>query len=132
AMLDTLKPTEKRLVGYAVELAVRVLDNIKSFRQRVTRVVIHQGTLVAHHKYATQTTYTFTSKSDKEQTLYLDHPRPSGEWELFDTPTPHEITENYWRFKLALPPNKTTKFVVKMQYPQFERFALGNISDAIL
>lgn len=40
AILDTLKPTEKRLVGYAVELGVRVLDNIDSHNDRVTRVTI--------------------------------------------------------------------------------------------
>ena len=132
AMLDTLKPTEKRLVGYAVELAVRVLDNIKSFRQRVSRVVIRQGTLVTYYGQAQQTTYTFTSKSDKEQTLYLDHPRPGGDWELFDTTTPHEITDNYWRFKLTLPANKAAKFVVKMQQPQSQSFGLAGISDAQL
>jgi len=129
AMLDTLKPTEKRLVGYAVELAVRVLDNIKSFRQSVTRVVISQGTLVSYFGQAQQTTYTFTSKSDKEQTLYLDHPRPGGDWELYDTPAAHEITENYWRFKLMLPANKAVKFAVKMQQPQNQSFGLAGISD---
>jgi hypothetical protein len=132
AMLDTLKPTEKRLVGYAVELAVRVLDNINSFRQRVSRVVIHQGTLVTYYGQANQTTYTFTSKSDKEQVLYLDHPIPNGEWKLFDTPTPHEITEHYWRFKFKLPANKAVHFVVKMQQPQSQTFSLGSITDTVL
>ncbi len=132
AMLDTLKPTEKRLVGYAVELAVRVLDNVNSFRQHVSRVVIRQGTLVTYYGQANQTTYTFSSKSDKEQTLYLDHPRPGGDWELFDTPTPHEVTEHYWRFKLTLPPNKAAKFLVKMQQPQSQSFGLAGISDTQL
>ena len=132
AMLDTLKPTEKRLVGYAVELAVRVLDNIETHRQRVSRVLIRQGTLVAYHGTAHQTTYTFNSKSDKEQTLYLDHPRPGGDWSLFDTTPPHEITENYWRFRFALPPHKAVKFVVKMQQPQSQTYSLGGITDTIL
>ncbi|MBA4186690.1 MAG: hypothetical protein C0467_01600 [Planctomycetaceae bacterium] len=132
AMLDTLKPTEKRLVGYAVELAVRVLDNFKSFKQHVSRVVIRQGTLITYFGQASQTTYTFTSKSDKEQTLYLDHPRPGGDWELFDTTAAHEVTENYWRFKLTLPANKGVKFVVKMQQPQSQSFGLAGITDGVL
>jgi hypothetical protein len=132
AMLDTLKPTEKRLVGYAVELAVRVLDNVKSFRQRVGRVVIRKGSLTTYFGQASQTTYTFSSKSGKEQTLYLDHPRPGGDWELFDTPDAHEVTENHWRFKLTLPPNKAAKFVVRMQQPQSQSFALNGVTDAQL
>jgi len=132
AMLDTLKPTEKRLVGYAVELAVRVLDNFKSFRQHVSRVMIRQGTLVTYFGQVSQTTYTFTSKSDKEQTLYLDHPRPGGDWDLFDTTAAHEITENYWRFKLTLPANKGVKVVVKLQQPQSQSFGLAGITDSVL
>ena len=49
AMLDTMKPTEKRLVGYAVELAVRVLDNIDGHNDRFHRVTIRHGTLKAHY-----------------------------------------------------------------------------------
>ncbi len=66
-MLDTLKPTEKRLVGYAVELAVRVLDNIDSHNERVHRVTVRNGTLKTHYAQVQKTTYTFSSKSDKEQ-----------------------------------------------------------------
>ena len=136
AMLDTMKPTEKRLVGYAVELAVRVLDNIKSYRQHVSRVVIKNGMLMTYYGQVNQTTYTFTSKSSKEQTLYLDHPRNDayrhgGEWELLDTPTPHEITEHFWRFKFVLPPG-VTQFVVKMQQVDSQLFHLSDIADTQL
>jgi uncharacterized membrane protein YgcG len=75
AMLDTMKPTEKRLVGYAVELAVRVFDNIDSYSDRIGRVTIRNGTLKTHYAQVEMTTYTFNSKSDKEQVVYLDHPR---------------------------------------------------------
>ncbi len=132
AMLDTLKPTEKRLVGYAVELAVRVLDNVESFRQRINRVVIRQGTLIAYFGQAVQTTYTFSSKSDQNETLYLDHPRPGSDWNLIDTPAAHEVTENYWRFKLSLPANKAVKFVVKSEQTQSQVYALGDVSEAQL
>ncbi len=129
AMLDTLKPTDKRLVGYAVELAVRVLDNVRSFKQDVHRVVVSKGTLVSYFGQAEQMTYTFTSKADKEQVVYLDHPRPGGDYTLFDTPKPHEITEKHWRFRFPLPPHATTAFVVKTQRPDSQRFVLGEIKD---
>jgi hypothetical protein len=129
AMLDTLKPGEHRLVGYAVELAVRVLDNIDSHADRVSRVTIRDGSLRLSSGLVMQTTYTFTSKSDKEQTLYLDHPRDYGRWELTDTPAPHETTENYWRFKLAVPPKKATKFVVRQQQPVTQSFNLSEANE---
>lgn len=113
AMLDTMKPTEKRLVGYAVELAVRVLDNIDSHSDRVHKVTIREGYLWTHYAFVTKTTYTFSSKSDKEQVLYLDHPRVDSKRELIGTPAAHEITENYWRFRFPLPSNTATKFAVR-------------------
>ncbi|MFM8273957.1 MAG: hypothetical protein ACKODX_16720, partial [Gemmata sp.] len=129
AMLDTLKPTEKRLVGYAVELAVRVLDNIDTRSDRVTRVTIRHGTLQTHCAYVQKTTYTFTSKAPTEQVLYLDHPRDNSTWKLFDTAKPHETTENFWRFRLALAPNTATKFVVEQQRPIQQSFGLNDLTD---
>ena len=49
AMLETLKPDETRLVPFAVELGVKVLDNVESRDEHVSRVVISKGTLVAHY-----------------------------------------------------------------------------------
>lgn len=129
AMLDTMKPTEYRLVGYAVELAVRVLDNVDSHSDRVTRVVIRNGTLRTHYAQVQKTTYTFSSKSDKEQVLYLDHPRDGREWKLFDTAKPHEITENYWRFRFALPPNAVTKFVVQQAQTLHQNWGLADLIE---
>lgn len=129
AMLDTMKPTENRLVGYAVELAVRVLDNVDSHSDRVTRVVIRNGTLRTYYSQVQKTTYTFSSKSDKEQVVYLDHPRDGREWKLFDTEKPHEITESYWRFRFALPANAATKFVVQQAQTLHQNWGLADLTD---
>jgi hypothetical protein len=61
-----------------------------------------------------QTTYTLHNRSDTDQTLYLEHARPP-EWELFDTPAPHETTESYWRFRFALPAKQVTAFAVRQR-----------------
>jgi hypothetical protein len=129
AMLDTLKPKEQRLIGYAVELAVRVTDRIDSRVSAVSRVTIHQGTLVTFAGQVQEAVYTFASKADAEQTVYLDHPRPGG-WELTDTPTPHEVTDNFWRFKFPLPPNAQTRFVVKCGTPWTQAFRLIDTHDS--
>jgi len=129
AMLDTLKPTEKRLVGYAVELAVRVLGNLDSHTDRVARVTVRNGALRTHYAQVQKTTYTFNSKADTEQVVYLDHPRDDGKWKLTDTAKPHETTENYWRFRFALPPHAATAFVVRQQQTLAQAFALTDITD---
>jgi hypothetical protein len=129
AMLETTKPDDQRLVPYAVELAVTVLDNIDSHDDKVQRVVIRKGTLKAQYTQVQQTTYSFNNKSDSEQIVYLDHPRGGKEWKLFDTPEPLETTENYWRLRFTLPAKKVSKFVVKQQHLLSQQFSLSDIKD---
>jgi hypothetical protein len=114
AMLDTLKPDEDRLIPYAVELGVHVLGNVESHQEEVRRVVIRDRRLTTHRGLVQQTTYMLHNKSDVEQTVYLEHPR-TAEWQLFDTPEPREVTENYWRFRSALPAKQVTRFVVRQR-----------------
>jgi hypothetical protein len=129
AMLETTKPDDDRLVPYAVELAVHVMDNVESHNERVHRVIIRNGQLKAHYVHMQQTTYHFKNKSDAAQTVYLEHPRPGKEWKLFDTPDPHEITENYWRFRFTIDARKTTAFVVRQRQTLSQVNGLADVSD---
>jgi hypothetical protein len=129
AMLETSKPDEQRLVPYAVELSVHVLDNLDYHDDRVHRVVVRRGTLKAHYAQVQQTTYTFNNKSDSEQTVNLDHSRQGRDWKLFDTPEPHEVTENFWRFRFALPGRKVTAFVVKQRRTLHQSYSLADINN---
>jgi hypothetical protein len=129
AMLETTRPDEQRLVPYAVELAVTVLDNVDSHDDRVYRVVIRKGALKTQYTQVRQTTYSFNNKADAEQTVYLDHPRGGREWKLLDTPEPHEVTENHWRFRFALAAKKVTRFVVREQHVLSQQFGLSDVSD---
>ncbi len=131
AMLETMKPDEERLVPYSVELGVSVLDNVDSFNERVHRVTVHHGVLQAHYVEVSQTKYHFNNKSSEPQTVYLEHPR-SGEWQLVSTPAPHETTENYWRFRLSLEPNKVTAFVVKQKLPLSQVYQLVHMAEPTL
>ena len=122
AMLDTLKPDEERLVPYAVELGVHVLDNIDTHKDAVHRVVIHDKRLTTFRAHYQKTTYTLHNKSDAEQTVYLEHLRGAG-WELVETAEPKEVTESYWRFRFALPAKQVTRFVVQ------QRITVGNMQQ---
>jgi hypothetical protein len=132
AMLDTLKPDEERLVPYAVELSVRVLDNINTHNDDINKVVIRDRRLTTFRTQVRQTTYTFDNKSEIEQIVYLDHARGSAEWQLFDTPAPKETTENYWRFRFVLPGKKVTAFTVRQRLLMQQSQAFSDINPAQL
>ena len=131
AMLETLKPDEQRLVPYAVELSVSVLDNVDSHEAAVTRVVIRNRVMTMFRMQVQQTTYSFNNKSDSEKVLYLDHAR-APEWELYETPDPFETTQNHWRFRFPLPPQKVSRFVVKQKYTSHYDYNLSELNDQAL
>ncbi|MFO0890757.1 MAG: hypothetical protein U0790_16630 [Isosphaeraceae bacterium] len=130
AMLETVKPDELRLVPFAVELSVRVLDNVLSRDEPVSRVVISRGVLKAQHGQVTTTTYHFDNKGDSPAVLYLDHPRESGEWTLLEPASPHEVTESSWRFRFEIAAKAFTTFQVRVQRLISQRFGLADSSDA--
>jgi hypothetical protein len=129
AMLETMKPDEERLVPYAVELGVFVLDNLKSHNEHVSRVVIHKGQLSAYFQQVQQTTYTVRNKSPQPQVVFLEHSRPNQEWRLVEPPCAPETTENYWRFRFTLSANATEQFVVRQHQTMGHYFELRNTGD---
>lgn len=100
AMLDTMKPDDKRFVPYAVELSCTVSVEDSNENGPVFRAVASRGVLMVEHYVLRRTKYVVRNKAKRPATLFLEHPRQ--DWELRDTPEPAETTEGYWRFKLEL------------------------------
>ncbi len=101
AMLDTMKPNDRRFVPYAVELGcvMSVEDGVED--GPVFRVVVNAGMMMAEYFHLRRTTYRARNKAQRAQVLYVEHPRAG--WELAkDAPEPSETTEGFWRFKREL------------------------------
>ena len=126
AMLETLKPGETRLVPFAVELGVKVLDNVASRDEHVSRVVIQNGSLQTRHGQVKATTYAFDNKGDAPGVVYLEHPREAADWKLVEPATAHEITESFWRFRFDLAPRGLTQFCVRTQRLLSQRHVLAD------
>jgi len=100
AMLDTMKPDDKRFVPYAVELGCVVSMEDLTEEGSVFRAVVNRGILTVEFHKLKRTLYTVRNKAKRAQTLFLEHPR-SG-MELMDTQAPAETTDNFYRFQLEL------------------------------
>jgi hypothetical protein len=100
AMLDTMKPDDKRFVPYAVELGCVVSMEEDTEEGSVFRAVVNRGILTVEFHKLKRTLYTVRNKAKRAQTLFLEHPR-SG-MELTNTQAPAETTDNFFRFQLEL------------------------------
>ncbi|WNG43651.1 hypothetical protein F0U60_05735 [Archangium minus] len=110
AMLDTMKPDDKRFVPYAVELGCVVSVEDKMEEGPVFKAVVNRGTLVVEFYHFRRTHYLVRNKGKRAQTLYLEHPRTG--WQLQDTQEPDETTDGFWRFKRELAAGASEDFAV--------------------
>jgi hypothetical protein len=125
AMLDTMKPEDKRFVPYAVELSCAVTVEDSTENGPVFRSVVNRGTLVVEHYLLRRTKYVVRNKAKRPATLFLEHPRVG--WELRDTPEPAETTDGFWRFKLELAAGASLEFPVTERTRGTQQYQFTNV-----
>ncbi|MBN1808808.1 MAG: hypothetical protein JW909_07035 [Planctomycetes bacterium] len=112
AMLDTLKPSEERIVPYSVELGCVITSESDSLLKDVRMARLVDGYLYLYRYRVNRVTYHVNNKSERPIDLFLEHRFING-WDLLDDSKLHEKTDNFFRFRLDAPAKKLTKFVVE-------------------
>jgi hypothetical protein len=125
AMLDTMKPGDRRFVPYAVELGCLVTVDDKSESGSVYRATVAHGQLTTEWWQIRRTILTIRLKGTKPATLYLEHPKDDA-WELRGDVAPAEVTERFHRFRVALAPGEVT-FTVTERRRQWASVSLTNV-----
>lgn len=99
------------VVPYAVELGVRVKEESGSSTQM--RGLELTGLYLQFEEWHIQwRNYQVTNNTDKAFNILVEHPR-SMHYEIFDTPTPKEHTQDMLRFKVSLAPHGETSLKVQ-------------------
>ncbi|MFL6255804.1 MAG: carboxypeptidase regulatory-like domain-containing protein [Pyrinomonadaceae bacterium] len=129
ALLERLKPDEKRLISFALDLGTLVTvraeeDNSPAFYARIAG-----GTLYATHHHREKKVYTLRNQTAHPRTVFVEHP-VRDDWELDDklTPKPDGKSQRFYRFKVELAPNETRDLVVVEREQGTESYALSNIT----
>jgi hypothetical protein len=126
AMLPDLKPDEKRLIAYALDLATEVMVKQQSHPDEIVSLRIVKGTLIHKHKYVDEREYVVKSKSDKDRTVLIEQPY-GDEWELKEPTEPYERAPGLSRFKVVVPARKTVTQTVRLEQVTDQSVALGNV-----
>jgi hypothetical protein len=128
-LTDTIRPSEKRLLSYGLDLYLDVAVEREGAPETVTRVAIGRGILRRQVKLARKTTYVTRNQDDAPRILMVEHP-VEGNWKLVDTPPPVESTASHHRFRVEAAPGATTEFAIREESPQETTYALSNVSAA--
>ncbi len=111
AVLPFTSAENEITVPYAVELGVRVSEE-NGFRQQTQRLVLQGAYLVFEEWSIHWRTYQLNNSLAKPVTVLVEYPR-SGQYELFDSPTPQETTLDYLRFLVEVPARGETRLKVQ-------------------
>ena len=129
ALLERLKPEEKRLVSFALDLGTLVTVRDEEEDSPVFAVRILNGTLYATRHHRRKKLYTLKNQTERARTVYVEHP-VSGGWELDPklTPEPEGKSQSFYRFRVELGPNESRGLVIAEREEGTETYALTNVT----
>ena len=114
AMLDTLKPDDRRIVAYAVDLAVLVESQQNQRRDTVHLVRAQAGFMTMYMAEIESTTYVFKNNDARDKILWIEHPL-RRDWELHETPPEEERSATHYRFRTQLAAHAQMEFRVMLK-----------------
>jgi hypothetical protein len=127
-LVEPLKPGEKRLLSYAVDLGVQVEPRNGDEQRTVTRISIARGVLVQHTEHVARRVYTIRNSDTAERRVVIEHPIRPG-WKLTGAVTPAETSADAYRFAVTVPPAKTETLTVMEQQPLESTYRIADITD---
>jgi hypothetical protein len=138
ALMERLKPSEQRLVSFALDLGTLVTvrpnkgdddDDNDAEASPVFFVRIQNGTLTANYYNREKKTYTLTNQTDHPRTVFVEHP-VRDDWQLDDkeTPTPESKTKSFYRFRVELKAHETATLNVVEREEGAHTYALSNVT----
>lgn len=127
AKLPDMKPGEKRLLAYALDLAAEVLIKQQPQPEELVSVRIAKGTFIRRFKYLDTREYEIKNKAEKDKSIILEQPY-SDAWKLIQPKEPYERTASLLRFKTSAPAGQTVKQVVQLERTGDTSVALSNLA----
>jgi hypothetical protein len=106
-----LKPSMREMIAYAIESGVTVEQVVKHDSRPIHRATLANGVLTVLYYQFRETEYKIHNQTDKEATLYLDHPKQPP-FALVDQKADEELPDA-WRLKIKLPAGKIASHVAR-------------------
>lgn len=128
ALMERLKPKERRLISFALDLGTLVTTEIKAENEAAKLVKVVNGVFQVHYFQSNKKIYKITNQTDKIKTVYVEYPIRQG-WELSpETPKPDITTNRYHRFRVELKPFDKKDLVVAEQQPLMDQYQLTSLT----
>ncbi len=116
ALIEDIAPGDKRLLTYAMDLAIEVNPEAKSLPSEYVSAKVVRGVMTLTHTMRTETTYVVKSAAADKRTVLVEHPR-KADWKLTAPAEPDETTRTAYRFRVPVEPGKSASLKVAEERP---------------
>jgi hypothetical protein len=130
ALMETLRPGDKRLISYAVDLGTRISTKFDSSRDIVREIHANRGMITTRTAAQEIKTYSIRNVDAKPKALIIEHPVRSGYTLLSQKAT--ETTSNAYRFEVKVASSATEKFVVQEERVYDSTVSVYNMTPDVL
>lgn len=127
ALMERLKPQEKRLISFAIDLGTLVTVRNEAIREPAKFVKAVNGVFQVHYFMSDKKTYNLTNQTDRAKVIYLEHPIRE-KWALSeDSPKPFDVTQENYRFRIELQPFETKPFTIAEKQPLMDSYQISRL-----
>jgi hypothetical protein len=128
-LVDQLKPDEKRLLSYAVDLGVQVQSTQGVDARVVTRVIAQRGVVTRQSEERTRHVYAIRNNDADERTIVIEHPMRAG-WTIDASIKPVETAIDVYRIAVPAPARQTVTLTVDEKRPLEARYEISMEDDS--
>jgi hypothetical protein len=127
-IVEPLKAGEKRLLSYALDLALTIDSKGEALPARIQKVQVSRGMMIVQTEERLRRTYSARNEDTEPRTLVIEHPARGG-WSIGGTMKPAESTVGWHRFRVTVDPRTTATFTVEETRPLETRVEVSTVTD---
>jgi len=127
-LIETVHPSERRLISFAGDPALRITMETEFNEKPATHVRIAKGMMILTREQRDKRKYTVHNADTQPRQVVIEHPAREG-WKLAEGAKPEETTASFLRFRVAVGPNQTEELKIEEFHPDFAQYELTNLND---
>jgi len=125
ALIDDTEPGQKRLISYAVDVAIdAAVEPSGEDNGQIVSIIINQGVLVVTNKTRASTKYTFKNHGQKARVVVVEDTYRGDSWHLLAPDKAREHTKDVDRFDVPVTAGASKIFVVTRENTEDEEVGL--------
>ncbi|MEQ1765486.1 MAG: hypothetical protein ABL984_20320, partial [Pyrinomonadaceae bacterium] len=128
ALMERLKPKERRLISFALDLGTRVSTETNGDQRPAQLVKIVNGVFQVHYFKIEQKKYKLVNQTDREKVIYVEHPVRKGWGVSDDSAKPEVVTDKLYRFRVELKPFETSELSVTERQGLMDSYQLRTLT----